>query len=81
MMARGGSSGSGSGPRPRGLRIEGEPDLASGTLEEWERYRRSLASLPQEDEAVRLAIAVAEARIATLRHAARPRGPRDRGRR
>ncbi|MPY71257.1 MAG: hypothetical protein GEU92_14350 [Alphaproteobacteria bacterium] len=49
------------------VRIDGEPDLASATLEEWLAYRRSLAALPQNDENVRIAIAVADAQIARLR--------------
>lgn len=73
-MARGGTSGSGEGQRPRGIRIDGEPDPATGTLDDWERYRDRLAALPQDDEGVRLAIAVADARIAALRRAARRRG-------
>jgi hypothetical protein len=49
------------------VRIEGEPDLASGTLDEWQNYRRALSALPPNDENVRIAIAVAEAQIARLR--------------
>jgi hypothetical protein len=56
--------------------IEGEPDHRTGTLEEWLHYRQTLAALPQDDEAVRLAIAVADARIAHLRRA-RTRGGRE----
>ena len=48
--------------------IEGEPDHRSGTLEDWLQYRQKLAALPQDDETVRLAIAVADARITHLRH-------------
>ncbi len=48
--------------------IEGEPDHRTGTLEEWLRYREKLADLPQDDETVRLAVAVADARIMHLRH-------------
>jgi len=77
VMARGGTSGSGQGERPRGLVIEGEPDSRTGTLEDWERYRERLAALPQGDAAVRLAIAVAEARIAALLRAQPRRGPAD----
>ena len=55
--------------------IEGEPDLETGSLEEWLQYRQTLAALPQDDESVRLAIAVADARVAQLR---RTRGPRRR---
>ena len=78
-MARGGTSGTGQGERPRGLVIEGEPDPRTGTLEDWQRYRDRLAALPQGDAAVRLAIAVAEARIAALHRARPPRGPADGG--
>jgi len=46
--------------------IEGEPDPETGTLEEWCAFRRSLAALPPSDDNVRLAIAVAEARISQL---------------
>ncbi len=49
------------------LEIDGEPDLLNGTLEEWHIYRKSLSALPQEDENVRVAIAVADARIARLK--------------
>jgi hypothetical protein len=49
------------------LRVEGEPDLSSATLAEWQAYRRTLAALPQNDENVRIAIAVADAQIARLR--------------
>ena len=38
----------------------------TGTLEDWIQYREKLATLPRNDENVRLAIAVAEARIAKL---------------
>jgi hypothetical protein len=48
--------------------IEGEPDQRTGSLEEWLQYRQMLAGLPQDDETVRLAIAVADARIVHLRH-------------
>ncbi|MBK19573.1 MAG: hypothetical protein CMM52_12135 [Rhodospirillaceae bacterium] len=59
------SSTSASSERQR-LEIEGEPDLISGSLDEWRAYRQGLSSLPQEDENVRVAIAVADARIARL---------------
>ena len=29
------------------VRIEGEPDPATGTLEDWRAYRNSLAALPR----------------------------------
>lgn len=73
-MARGGRSGTGDDRRPRSTRIDGEPDPETGTLADWERYRDRLAALPQDDHGVRLAIAVAEARIAALRRAARRGG-------
>ena len=50
--------------------IEGEPDLESGSLEQWRAWRRRLARTPRHDETTRLAIAVADARIARL---SRPR--------
>jgi hypothetical protein len=49
------------------IEIDGEPDLLSGTLDEWHTYRHTLSALPQENENVRVAIAVADARIARLR--------------
>jgi hypothetical protein len=56
------------GQRPASqVRVEGEPDLSSATLAEWQAYRRTLAALPQNDENVRIAIAVADAQIARLR--------------
>ncbi len=48
------------------IRIEGEPDPKSGTLEQWCAYRRRLAALPPHDNNVRLAVAVAETRISQL---------------
>lgn len=53
--------------RPSRLKIIGEPDPTSATLEDWRAWRRELASLPQNDDSVRLAIAIAEAQIAKLR--------------
>ena len=50
-----------------------EPDLVTGTLDDWVHYREKLANLPQNDENVRLAISVAEARIAKLIRDARTR--------
>lgn len=66
VMANTGPPGSGRGRPPPRLIIEGEPDYATGTLEDWIQYREKLATLPQDDENVRLAISVAEARIAKL---------------
>lgn len=77
VMARGGRSGSGQGENPRGIVIEGEPDPLTGTVEDWQRYRDRLAALPQSDSTVRLAIAVAEARIDALHRATPRRGPAD----
>lgn len=57
----------------RRVTIEGEPDLATGSLEDWMAFRRTLAALPQDDENVRIAIAVAHARIEKLRRERRPR--------
>ncbi len=54
------------GQESTAARIEGEPDPQAGTLEDWRAYRRSLAALPRHDANVRLAIAVADARIALL---------------
>jgi hypothetical protein len=51
------------------IRIEGEPDLSTGSLDEWQNYRRTLTALPKNDENVRIAIAVADAQIARLRKA------------
>lgn len=53
-------------------RIEGEPDPKTGTLEEWRAHRRSLAALPGHDDNVRLALAVANARISALSGGGRP---------
>jgi hypothetical protein len=47
--------------------IRGEPDPATATLEDRRSWRHDLAALPQDDEGVRIAIAVAEAQIAKLR--------------
>ena len=49
------------------LKIVGEPDPTTATIEEWRAWRRDLAALPQDDDSVRVAIAVAEAQIAKLR--------------
>lgn len=65
-MANTGGPGRGPGRTPPRLVIEGEPDLVTGTLDEWIHFREKLATLPQDDENVRLAISVAEARIAKL---------------
>lgn len=49
------------------MKVVGEPDPATATLDDWRAWRRELAALPQDDENVRVAIAVAEAQIAKLR--------------
>ena len=73
VMANTGPPGNGYRKTPSRLIIEGEPDLVTGTLDDWVHYRENLAALPQDDENVRLAIAVAEARIAKLIREARTR--------
>ncbi len=72
-MANTGAPGNGNRNTPPRLIIDGEPDLVTGTLEDWIHYREKLANLPQDDENVRLAITVAEARIAKLVRDARTR--------
>ena len=73
VMANAGAPGNGHRNTPPRQIIEGEPDLATGTLDDWIHYREKLATLSQTDETVRLAIAVAEARIAKLIRDARTR--------
>ncbi len=73
VMANTGAPGNGHRNTPPRLIIDGEPDLVTGTLEDWIHYREKLANLPQDDENVRLAISVAEARIAKLVRDARTR--------
>jgi len=46
--------------------IEGEPDLQTGSLKDWQAYRQTLGQLPQDDQNVRLAVAVADAQISKL---------------
>ena len=58
---------SGSSSQMQRQGIEGEPDLLTGSLKDWQAYRQTLGQLPQNDQNVRLAIAVAEAQIAKLR--------------
>ena len=72
-MADSRTPGNGRRNEPPRLIIEGEPDLVTGTLDDWIHYREKLAGLPQNDENVRLAIRVAEARIAKLIRDARTR--------
>jgi len=55
------------------LIIDEEPDLLTGTLDDWIHYREKLATLPQNDENLLLAITVAEALIAKLIRDARTR--------
>ena len=66
LMANTGAPGNGDRKTPPRLIIDGEPDLVTGTLDDWIRFREKLATLPQDDENVRLAITVAEARIAKM---------------
>jgi hypothetical protein len=66
MMANSGAPGDGSRNSPPRLIIEGEPNLLTGTLDDWIHYREKLAGLPQNDDNVRIAITVAEARISKL---------------
>jgi hypothetical protein len=49
------------------IEIDGEPDLLTGTPDEWPAYRNSLSALPQKNKNIRVAIAVADARIARLK--------------
>ena len=72
-MANAGAPGHGHRNDPPRLIIEGEPDLMTGTLDDWIHYREKLATLKQTDETVRLAITIAEARIAKLIRDARTR--------
>jgi hypothetical protein len=60
----------------KSVTIEGEPDLATGTLDDWMAFRQALSALPQDDENVRIAIAVAHARIEKLRRENNPRSRR-----
>lgn len=46
--------------------IRGEPDPISASLEEWVSYREQLRTLPEKDQSVSVAIAVANARIQKL---------------
>lgn len=46
--------------------IRGEPDQASASVEEWLAYREYLRSLPEKDESVSVALAVANAQIHKL---------------
>jgi hypothetical protein len=57
--------------KPSRLKVIGEPDPTTATLDDWRAWRRNLSVLPQDDDSVRLAIAVAEAQIAKLRRTLR----------
>ena len=72
-MTNTGSPGNGNRNSPPRLNIDGEPDFVTGTPDDWIHYREKLAALPQTDENVRLAISVAEARMAKLIRVARTR--------
>ena len=72
-MTNTGSPGNGNRNSPPRLNIDGEPDFVTGTPDDWIHYREKLAALPQTDGNVRLAISVAEARMAKLIRVARTR--------
>lgn len=72
-MANSRAPGHGENNTPKRVTIEGEPDLATGSLDDWMAFRKALAALPQDDENVRIAIAVAHARIEKLRREKSPR--------
>ncbi len=76
VMTNTNAPGHGENHTQKRVSIEGEPDLATGSLEEWMEFRQSLTALPQNDENVRIAIAVAHARIAKLRRDRSPRAQR-----
>ena len=46
--------------------IRGEPDQDSASLGDWVAYRDHLKALPEKDESVSLALAVANAQIQKL---------------
>ena len=46
--------------------ISGEPDPISASLEDWVSYREHLRSLPEKDESVSLAMAIANTQIHKL---------------
>ena len=48
------------------MAIRGVPDQASASLGDWVTYRDHLKSLPEKDESVSLALAVANAQIQKL---------------
>ena len=49
------------------MKITGEPNLETATLDDWRSWRQTLLTLPRDDDSVRVALAVAEAQIAKLR--------------
>lgn len=51
--------------------IRGEPDPATASLDDWVAYRDYLRSLPDSDESVGLAIAIANSQIQKLKSADR----------
>jgi hypothetical protein len=73
VMANTRAPGNGPNNTPPEFIIDGEPYLLISTLDAWIHYREKLATLPQNDEYVRLAITVAEARISKLIRDARTR--------
>jgi hypothetical protein len=44
------------------MKITGEPNPETATLEDWRAWRLELLSLPRHDDSVRVALAVAEAK-------------------
>ncbi len=46
--------------------IRGEPDPISASLDEWVTYRDHLRALPEKDQSVSVALAVANAQIQKL---------------
>jgi hypothetical protein len=56
VMANTRAPGNGPNNTPPRLIIDGEPDLLTSTLDDWIHYREKLATQPQNDENVRLAI-------------------------
>lgn len=74
IMANTNAPGHGENNTQKRVTIEGEPDLTTGTLDQWLAFRQALTVLPQNDENVQIAIAVAHARIEKLRRENNPRG-------
>ena len=46
--------------------IRGEPDPGTASIDDWVAYREHLKSLPNQDETIRVALAVAQAQIQKL---------------